>query len=433
MLDDHPALVNATGGSLRWAPLLYACYSRMEPTDPNRSSLEVARLLLSRGADPDAGFLLSGSYAFTALTGAFGRGEDWANEPPHPQCDALATLLLEAGADPNDGQTLYNRHFKANNDHLKLLLAYGLGQDTHGPWQKRQNDPSVGPATMLVVELCAAAQHNFLERVQLLVDHGVDVNAPGLRNHRTPYEEAVRAGHQSIAEYLLARGAKKIALDPLETFAMDCIAGRKDDVHARLAGDPSLLERLGHQGRLDMLHRAVDAKQRDGVRLIVELGVDINGMVPGSGLNRAVLHNAAGWAGLDMVKFLLDLGADPQLKDLAFHSTPIGWAFHNTQHVVVDYLMTFADIIDAVRCDGVERAAALLQQDPSLANAKDEDGTPLAFYLHPEMRRLDEMLRVLVAAGVPINTQNKEGVTPLDRALARGFTDFANTLRRYTR
>jgi len=150
-----------------------------------------------------------------------------------------------------------------------------------------------------------------------------------------------------------------------------------------------------------MLHRAVDAKQRDGVRLIVELGVDINGMVPGTGFDRSVLHNAAGWGGLEMVKFLLELGADNTLRDLTFHSTPIGWAFHNKQHDVVDYLMVSAPIIDAVRCDGVERVAALLEQDPSLACTKDEEGRPLSWYLHPGLTRLDEMRRVLVAYGVP--------------------------------
>ena len=71
-----------------------------------------ARLLLSHGADPNAGFLWGATYAFTALTGAFGEGEDGINQLPHPQCDALATLLLESGADPNDGQALYNRHFR---------------------------------------------------------------------------------------------------------------------------------------------------------------------------------------------------------------------------------------------------------------------------------------------------------------------------------
>jgi ankyrin repeat protein len=436
LIDRDPALVNAKGGSLRWDPLLYACYSRLpgsvsEKQEHAPRTLAVARLLLSRGADPNAGFLHSGSYAFTALTGAFGRGEDWSNQPPHPECDRLASVLLEAGADPNDAQTLYNRHFEENDDHLKLLFRYGLGRDKGGPWLKRLNDPFFNPSSLLVIELCAAAQHNFFGRVQLLVEHGVDVNTPGLRNRRTPYEEALRGGHHAVAEYLLQHGAKKIDLDPLEIFALACIAGRREEARGRLAADPTLLERLGHKGRVDLLHRAVEAQQGEGVRLIVELGVDINGMVPGTGLDRSALHNAAGWGGLEMVKLLLELGADPALRDPTYHSTPIGWAFHNRQPDIVEHLLAFASIFDALRCDGVERVAALLQGDPALANARDDEGHPLVFYLHPEMARLEETLRILVAHGASLNAQNSDGRTLLDRALARGLIDFANVLRRY--
>jgi ankyrin repeat protein len=429
LIDANPAVVNAGGGPLRWPLLLYACYSRMNIVDPNHSTLEVARLLLSRGADPNSGFLWEGSYAFTALTGAFGRGEDWENQPPHPACEALARLLLEAGADPNDAQTLYNRHFQENDDHLRILFEYGLGQENGGPWVSRLNDRRFTPGRLLVIELCAAAEHNFSGRVKLLVEHGVDVNTPGLRNGRTPYEEALRAGHAAIAEYFLAHGARKIDLDPVETFALSCISGRRDEVRERLARDPSLLDRLGQYRRVELLHRAVDAKQFEGVRLIVELGVDINGMVPGSGLDRAVLHNAAGWGGLEMVKFLISLGADPQLRDEPFRSTPIGWAFHNHQRDVVAYLLQFATIIDAVRCDGVERAAALLRENPTLANARDEGGTHLVFYLHPEMERLDEMIGLLKQYGADFNVRNRDGKTPLERALALGWVDVADTLR----
>ena len=429
MLEGDPALVNRKGGPLRWEPLLYACYSRMDRTDGNRSTLDVARLLLSRGADANAGFLFSGSYAFTALTGAFGRGEDWHNQPPHADCEALARTLLDAGADPNDAQTLYNRHFQENDDHLKLLLAYGLGQEKGGPWMKRLNDRRISPARLLIEELWAAAKNNFPERVTLLVDHGIDVNVPGLRNGRTPYEEALRAGNHRIAEYLLENGARKTDLDPLETFALACINGRRDEVHERLAKDPGLLDRLGHQGRVELLHRAVDARQEDGIRLIVDLGVDINGMVPGTGLDRGVLHNAAGWGGLDMVRLLISLGADLHLRDQPYHSTPIGWAFHNRQREVVEYLLAFATIFDAVRCDGVERVAELLRQDPALAGARDDEGSPLVYYLHPEMERLREMVQLLVAHGADLNVRGKDGRTLLDRALAAGAGDFVDVLR----
>src|SRR6185503_7879745 len=63
-----------------------------------------------------------------------------------------------------------------------------------------------------------------------------------------------------------------------------------------------------------------------------------------------------------------------------------------------------ADIFDAIRCDGVERVDLLLERDPSLARAKNADGKPLISSLHPEMRRLDEMVAVLTKHGVDMNT-----------------------------
>ena len=80
----------------------------------------------------------------------------------------------------------------------------------------------------------------------------------------------------------------------------------------RKVSDPVLLDRLGHGGRVELLDRTVSARQFEVVRLLVEHGVDINGMVPGTGHDRAALHNAAGWGGLETVKFLLSIGADPQ-------------------------------------------------------------------------------------------------------------------------
>ena len=430
MLDREPRLLNPKDGPMHWEPLLYACYSRLEASDSTHSTLEVARLLLSRGADPNAGFLYEGRYAFTALTGAFGRGEDWPNQPPHPDCEALARLLLEAGADPNDAQTLYNRHFKRDDDHLKLLFTYGLGRERGGPWLSRLHDDESKLDSLLVQQLCWAAIHNFLDRVKLLIEHGIDVNAPSRRSGRTAYEEALRAGHHSIAEYLLQHGAKKIDLDPLETFALACIAGRREEVRARLSEDPGLLERLGHQRRMDTLHRAVDAQQHDGVRLMIELGVDINGIVPGTGLDRAVLHNAAAWGSLETVRLLVELGADPNLRDPSYHGTAIAWALYNGQQQdVVDYLLPFATVFDAVRAGGVERVDALLRDKPALANTRDEEGNPLVFYLHPEMKRLNETIGLLVKHGTDLNAQDRSGKTLLARALAHEFTDFANVLR----
>jgi hypothetical protein len=45
------------------------------------------------------------------------------------------------------------------------------------------------------------------------------------------------------------------------------------------------------------------------------------------------------------------------------------------------------------------------------------------------MPRLTEMLDVLVAHGVDLNARGDDGKTLVDRALARGLTEFADALR----
>src|SRR4051812_6824585 len=128
----HLADVDALGGPHRWEPLLYLAYSRAA----GDGALEIARLLIDAGADVNAGFLWEGlSPPFTALTGAFGRGE--GDPPPHRDSLALARLLLEAGADPTDAQTVYNLSWTEGDEWLELLLEFGFGRGDGGPWRAR--------------------------------------------------------------------------------------------------------------------------------------------------------------------------------------------------------------------------------------------------------------------------------------------------------
>src|SRR4030095_16607033 len=128
MLRADRKLARTRGGPYKWEPLLYAAYSRLNSNANEHSTLAVARILLEHGADPNAGFLWDSHYLFTALTGAFGEGESGpVNQPEHKNCYELARLLLEASADPNDSQTLYNRMFAGGTQHLELLYEFGLG------------------------------------------------------------------------------------------------------------------------------------------------------------------------------------------------------------------------------------------------------------------------------------------------------------------
>ena len=342
-LDRDSRAVNAKTGPYAWPPLLYACYSRLPSADGARSTLEAARLLLSRGADPNAGFLWQGNLPpFTALTGAYGEGEGGASQPPHPERDTLARRLLEAGADANDGQTLYNRHFRRDDGHLRLLFEFGLGGEARGPWYARFGEKLHSPRRLLVEELWAAARRGFFDRVRLLVEHGAEVATPGLRDGRTPYEAAVLAGQDEIATYLLEHGAPPADLDPLSAFEAACVAGRADDARALLAAHSDLLDRLSPHGRIRLVHRAIEAGQFAGVRLMAELGFEIGQWTGHDGagidLHTTPLHNAAWMGNLDMVKLLLDLGADPNAKDPTHNSTPLGWAEYNGQTEVARYL-----------------------------------------------------------------------------------------------
>ena len=120
------------------------------PTWPTRGSAAGtpsarARLLLDAGADPDEGYLWHGEPTlFTLLTGVFGEGEGGpVSQPRHPESIALARLLLDRGAEPNDGQTLYNRMFGTDDDHLVLLFEYGLGRGDGGVWRRRLGPEAV--------------------------------------------------------------------------------------------------------------------------------------------------------------------------------------------------------------------------------------------------------------------------------------------------
>jgi len=411
LLAAEPALVNLAGGPAGWPPLLYACYSRLAaPT------LAVARALLDAGADPDAGFLWCGNLPpFTALTGAFGEGEEGNGQPPHPERDALARALLEAGADPNDGQTLYNRHFRRDDGHLRLLFEHGLGRDRGGPWYARFGDQLGTPADLLVEELWQAARKNFVDRVRLLVEHGARVDQPGRRDGRTAHEAALMFGNHEIADYLAAHGAKPVALALEQQLASACIAGRRDQAVALLARHPELRDTIGPHGRLELVRRAVEAQRPEGVRLMAELGFELH-----SAHGRTAMHEAA-WAGdLDMVQLLVELGASTEARDPAYHATPLGWAAYNHQPRVVAYLVSFASIFDAVKHGAVERVAELLAGDPALVRASDELGDPVVFQLHRGVARLGELIALLRARGAEFTARDHLGRTLGDALEARG-------------
>ena len=333
MLGNNSTLAKTKGGPYSWEPLLYATYSRLNSTESNHSTFEVAQLLLDHNADPNAGFLWDRNYLFTALTGVFGEGEVGPlHQPEHQYCSQLARLLLESGAEPNDGQTLYNRMFSGGTAHLQLLFEFGLGKKKSNVWLKRIGDLVGSPEEMLQQQMAWAAKYNQVERMKLLIAHGVDVNGPDTRFHRTPYDLAVLNGNDEIVALLLEHGALKTELNDLDAFSAACLNANRSQAKALLAKDPTLINRLGIE-RVELLNRAAESNRQDSVRLMVELGFDLN-----ERKRTTPLHLAAGGGNLEMVKLLIELGADPSVRDEEFNAMPLGWAEFGERKEVAEFL-----------------------------------------------------------------------------------------------
>lgn len=210
-LDRDPGSASDLCGPTRWPPILYCTYSRVATDSESYSGLETARLLLDRGADPNAGFLWRGLVPpFTALTGVFGRGEQ--DQPPHRDRLGLARLLLEAGADPNDGQTLYNNGLggSAHDDpaHLELLVEFGLGQPQTGPWYERFGSRLTAPSDLLYDELEVAAHRGLVRRMRFLINLDLDLDRGVGRSGMRPADLAQRNGHNEIVAVLAEAGVR---------------------------------------------------------------------------------------------------------------------------------------------------------------------------------------------------------------------------------
>jgi ankyrin repeat protein len=306
---------NTPGGPRNWPPLGYVCNSCF-------ASRALVQELLERGADPNARF--TNEYGpITALYGAAGLLHD-------PE---LTRVLLEAGADPDDNESLYHATETENTECLRLLLEHGatiagtnalphaLDYDVIEPVRlllEAGADPNEGAYVAHAVR--RGRGPDFL---RLLAAFGADLDRPGGETWRgdvplrTPYQHAIIRGRQDQAETLAELGASTEVADA--DLALGAIA------HGESPQSP-LPEVLDPDAQEVVILAALDGH---AAAVLDAVGPNFRGVVGGSPEGPLLGH--AAWVGnANVVRELLAAGADVSARADAQFDTPLAIAAHGS-------------------------------------------------------------------------------------------------------
>jgi ankyrin repeat protein len=301
------------GGPRGWAPLLYVCHSCF-------GSASLASELLARGADPNAWF--ENEYGqMSALYGAAGVLHD-------PE---LTRVLLEAGANPDDGESLYHATEAESPDCVRLLLEHGAETEGTNALGHALDEERLAHVRLLLehgadpndgaLVAHAVRRGRGPDFVLLLAEFGADLTRPGGETWRgpvplrSPYQHAVLRNRSDLADTLEGLGAAT-AVEPGDLAVAAVARGERPDVPMPDSFDPDAQEVLILAALRGHAESVVDA-----------VGPSFSGVVGGSP-EGTLLHHAA-WVGSpQVVQSLLSRGADPTART---EDSPLGWAAHGSQ------------------------------------------------------------------------------------------------------
>jgi ankyrin repeat protein len=333
VVDDDRGFATRKGGPDHVEPLVYVCFSRFANPVSGRADrvVETARLLLARGAAASTSFTpadlpgnpLSCLYAATGLN----------NNPE------LALMLLEAGANPNDGESLYHSTEHADHECTTLLLKFGAkvtGSNALNHMLDRE-DPA-GVLLLLdaganLAELnhrgetslhWAVYRRKSVSILEMLLDRGAPLDVR--RNDgRTAYALAMQSGQKEAAALLRARGGST------ELSEVDALvaAWSSGDESLRPGTSEAIREAMRSPENAKLLPDLAQNHATQSVRALLDAGVPVDSR---GDMGETALHWAC-WNGYaDLAKLLVERGASLTVEDAQYHGTPPGWFGHGLRN-----------------------------------------------------------------------------------------------------
>ena len=278
----------ASSGKPALAAVTHSGLCRVRPADFEAC----VRKLIALGADVNAGL---------ALYGAVGKN----NQP------AIARLLLDAGADPNDNESVY--HATESRDLICLRMLLESGARAKGTNALNHSldyndvvctrllldagaDPNEGTPALF----WAIRRRRSLAHVEALLAAGADPR--GGVHGLTPYRAALLYGLTDVAAKLQALTGESPNAE--DSFVAACARNDRDEA-LRLNHDRTFLEMP--EPMLRLLPESVESGNIAAAKLMVELGWPITargGDWQATALNLAVFRGDAG-----LTRFLLRHGA----------------------------------------------------------------------------------------------------------------------------
>jgi len=332
-LAANPADAMAQGGPRGWDALTHLCFSRYLRLDAMRSAgfVNAARALLDAGANPNTGWYEKHHQPEpeweSVLYGAAGVAHH----------EELTRLLLERGADPNDGEVTYHAPEGWDNGALKALVRTGrLTDDSLSTILLRKTDwhdydgikwlleQGINPNLMThwgkTALHNAALSDNALEIFEVLLDHGADPTLVGLRpdafrsaSGKSAVALAVRRGRGDVIELFERRGIS-LGLQGVERLIAACARNDAASVGSIVEREPQFVRELLLEGG-KLLAEFAGNGNTEGVRQLLDLGVDVKAVYSegdgyfGVAKNSTGLHVAAWRARPVTVKLLIQRGA----------------------------------------------------------------------------------------------------------------------------